>query len=104
MRDKGSLNYIILNKDKLKYNNMKANLLKLKRKHPFFFSLFYQDKLNAKRVKRLSRKLSEKAISLLKQKADECWGWDIDRDAYDACIIAAHAIQELANRISNEYI
>ena len=82
---------------------MKANLLKLKKKHPFWFELFYRDKMNNRKVKRLSKKLSEKAIGILKQKADECWGWDIDRDAYDAYIIAADAIRELENSIIDEY-
>lgn len=81
---------------------MKSNLLKLKRKHPFWFELFYQDQMNNRKVKRLSKKLSEKAIGMLEQKANECWGWDIDRDAYDACIIAAHTIREIQNRIDNE--
>lgn len=81
---------------------MKANLLKLKRKHPFWFELFYREEMKNRKVKRLSKKLSEKAITMLEQKANECWGWDIDRDAYDACIIAAHTIREFANRISNE--
>lgn len=77
---------------------MKANLLKLKRKHLFWFELFYRDELNKRAIKRLSKK----AIVLLEQKADEYWGWDIDREAYDACIIAAHVICETQNRICNE--
>lgn len=81
---------------------MKANLLKLKRKHPFLFSLFYQNELDARKTARRFRKLSSVTICLLEQKANECWGWDIDREAYDACIIAAHTIREFANRINNE--
>ena len=81
---------------------MEANLLKLKRKHPFWFALFYQDELDARKTARQFQKLSSIAIRLLKTKADEYWGWDIDRDAYDACTIAHYEIERLKNKFENE--
>ena len=81
---------------------MKTNLLKLKRKHPFWFELFYRNELNARKTARQFTESSSIAIGMLKAKADECWGWDIDRDAYDACIIALHTIEQLKNKFDNE--
>lgn len=81
---------------------MKTNLLKLKRKHPFVFELFYRNELNRKIMKRKFKKSSSMAIKMLKAKADDCWGWDIDRDAYNACIIAMHTIENLKNEFEDE--
>ncbi len=73
---------------------MKTNLLKLKRKHPFWFELFYQDEINRRTIKRISKK---KRLFYLNKKQMNVGGWDIDRDAYDACIIALHTIEQLKN-------
>ena len=81
---------------------MKTNLLKLKRKHPFWFELFYRNELNRKEMTRKIEKSSSIAIGLLKAKADDCWGWDIDRDAYDACVIAINTINNLKNKFKDE--
>lgn len=81
---------------------MKTNLLKLKRKHPFLFELFYRNELNRRILARKFEKSSSIAIAILKVKADECWGWDIDREAYDACIIALHTIEQLKNEFKDE--
>lgn len=72
---------------------MKTNLLKLSRKHPVLFSLKYGRLIETRRQVHAIDKLTRRAKVI----ADTCWGLDIDRDTYDACIIAAHYLQELKN-------
>lgn len=72
---------------------MKTNLLKFSRKHPVLFCLKYGRLIEARRRVRAIDKLTHKAQSI----ADACWGWDIDREAYDACILAAHYLRQIKN-------
>lgn len=69
---------------------MKTNLLKFSRKHYVLFCLKYGRLIEARRRVREIDSLTHKAKCI----ADQCWGWDIDRDTYDNCIIAAHTLQE----------
>lgn len=69
---------------------MKTNLLKFYRKHPVFFAILYGRQMDARKYARTITK----AERFFKDHADACWGWDIDRDAYDACVIAAHMLKE----------
>lgn len=77
---------------------MNTRLLKLCRKHPITFEVLYGSAVRERGNQRAIRNLTKKA----KQLADMYWGWDIDREAYDTCIIAAHILQEHANRIDYE--
>ena len=72
---------------------MKTNLLKFSRKHPVLFCLKYGRLIDDRRRVREIDKLMREA----KATADACWGLDIDREAYDACILAAHYLQQLKN-------
>lgn len=72
---------------------MNTKLLKFSRKHYVLFCLKYGRLIEARRRVRSIDKLTRKTKAL----ADTYWGWDIDRDTYDACIIAAHYLQELKN-------
>lgn len=69
---------------------MKTNLLKFSRKHPVLYYLKYGQLIEARRRVREIDNLTRKA----KRIADASWGWDIDRDTYDTCIIAAYILRE----------
>lgn len=52
-----------------------------------------KDRLNALEVvKNLTKRE-------LKKKADEAWGWDIDRDVYDACIISSYLLSSRKDEV-----
>lgn len=72
---------------------MNTKLLKFSRKHYVLFCLKYGRLIEASRRVREIDKLTHKAQSI----ADACCGWDIDRDTYDTCIIAAHYLQQVKN-------
>ena len=72
---------------------MKTNLLKFSRKHPVLFCLKYGRLIDDRRRVREIDKLTRE----VKATADACWGWDIDREAYDACILAAHSLRQIKN-------
>lgn len=78
---------------------MKANLLKLQRRHPLLFEIFYSNILRV----RSRMRLIEKCRKILQQKADEFYGWEDDREAYDACIIAIHYLQSEKERLQYEF-
>lgn len=59
---------------------MKTNLLKFSRKHQVLFNLKYGRLIEARRRVRFIDKLTHNAKAM----ADNYWGWDIDREAYDA--------------------
>lgn len=81
---------------------MKTNLFRLQKRCPLLFEIFYgQTVNNRRRVRSINKKvriLQEK----LQEKADEFWGWEDDRDAYNACIIAACYLQEIKENLQNE--
>ena len=78
--------------------NMKTNLLKFWRKCPFLFYHFYGRELDARQRARVFGRMKKR----LKQKADECWGWDIDRELYDACVCSIYLIENLENEMHHE--
>ena len=75
---------------------MKTNLLRFSCKHNLLFCLKYGRLIEARRRVREIDKLTHRAQSI----ADACWGWDIDRDTYDTCIIVAHYLKQIKN---NQY-
>lgn len=78
---------------------MKTNLLRIKRRHPLLFEIFYSNLLRV----RFRMRLVEKCQRMLQKKADQFYGWEDDREAYDACIIAIHELQIEKERLQYEF-
>ena len=64
---------------------MKTNLLKLQRKCPFWFDVFYGHAL----IIRKSEKSVDRTIKVLRKWDDELYGWEDERENYDAAIISS---------------
>lgn len=77
---------------------MKTNLLKLQRKCPFWFDVFYG---HALRIRKAERSV-ERAIKALRKLADELYGWEDDRENYDAAVISIFLLQELKKDLHDE--
>lgn len=77
---------------------MKTNLLKLQRRHPLLFEVFYSNLLRV----RARVRLIDKICKMKQQKADEFYGLEDDREAYDACIIIIYSLQNEKERLLYE--
>lgn len=77
---------------------MKTNLLKLQRRHPLLFGVFYSNILRV----RARVRLIDKICKMIQRKADEWYGWEDDREAYDACIIIIYSLQNEKERLLYE--
>lgn len=77
---------------------MKTNILKIQKRHPLLFEIFYAHILHGRRKIRAINKLQK----MLKQKADELYGWEDDRGTYDACIVAIYYLNDLKENIKYE--
>ena len=77
---------------------MKTNLLKFWRKCPLLFYHFYDRELDARKRARVFDKMKK----MLQQKADETWGWDIDRELYNACVLSIYLVEKLKNEMHHE--
>lgn len=77
---------------------MKTNLLKLQRKCPFWFDAFYG---HALRIRKTERSV-DNAIKALRKSADELYGWEDEREVYDAAIISIYLLRELRKDLHDE--
>lgn len=77
---------------------MKTNILKIQKRHQFLFEIFYAHILHGRRKIRVINKLQK----MLKQKADELYGWEDDRETYDACVVAICYLSDIKESIKYE--
>ncbi len=77
---------------------MKTNLLKLQRKCPFWFDVFYG---HALRIRKAERSV-DKSINVLRKLADELYGWEDDREDYDAATVSIFLLSKLKDDLHNE--
>lgn len=77
---------------------MKTNLLKLQRKCPFWFDVFYG---HALRIRKSERSV-DRMIKVLRKLADELYGWEDEREVYDAAIISTFLLLELRKDLHDE--
>lgn len=77
---------------------MKTNLLKLQRKCPFWFDVFYE---HALRIRKDERSV-DREIKALRKLADELYGWEDEREDYDAAIVSIFLLRELRKDLHDE--
>lgn len=77
---------------------MKTNLLKLQRKCPFWFDVFYG---HALRIRKSERSVGG-AIKAIEKLADDLYGWEDERENYDAAIISIFLLKKLRKDLHDE--
>lgn len=62
---------------------MNTRLLRIRRKFPHFYKWKFNDELRRRKVASIWLKIRKE----IDRQMDEAWGWDIDRDKYDALAV-----------------